>query len=114
MKLLLTEIMIFKINKSLFYNLKSVKVRWNNNDSYLHVFINTTQIKKLEEERANTKCQQFMFASLSHDMRTPLNAITNSLQLISITFDEFKKSFVNFRKISQSYETLQPRLSKYF
>ena len=70
-----------------FYNVKTIKVCWNNNEnSFMHVFINTTQVKKLEEERANREYQHMMFASLSHELRTPLNAFSNSLSLAQITF----------------------------
>ena len=36
-----------------YYNIKSVKVRWMNKDSFVHMFVDTTQVKKLAEERAN-------------------------------------------------------------
>ena len=97
-----------------YYNIKSVKVRWMNKDSYVHMFINTTQVKKLAEERANRECQQIMFASLSHDMRTPLNAFTNTLQLLHISFDQLVKSFANYPKVCDSYHALEPRIKKYF
>lgn len=39
-----------------FYVLKSLKVQWeNNHESFLHVFIDTGLIKKLEKERATNK-----------------------------------------------------------
>ena len=101
-------------NFNLFYSIKTIKVNWKNRDSFMHVFVNTTQIKRLEEERANREWQQLMFASLSHDMRTPLNAFSNSLKLIDLTFDEVKKKILKHREINESYEVLQPRLQKYF
>ena len=51
----------------------------------MHVFVNTTQVKKLEQEKANRQYQHMMFASLSHELRTPLNAFLNSLYLVQIT-----------------------------
>ena len=73
--------------EELFFNVKTIKVsRDKNNQSFMHVFINTTQVKKLEEERANREYQHMMFASLSHELRTPLNAFSNSLNLVQITF----------------------------
>ena len=30
------------------YHIKSIKVRWENNDSYLHVFVNTTQVNFIQ------------------------------------------------------------------
>ena len=70
-----------------FFNIKSIKVNWENNkESFMHVFINITEVKKLEEERANREYQHMMFSSLSHELRTPLNAFSNSLSLIQFTF----------------------------
>jgi hypothetical protein len=38
------------------FTVKTSKVNWENNKhSYLHVFVNTTQIKKLEEAKASNK-----------------------------------------------------------
>ena len=75
-------------NAEIIFNVKSIKVSWDNIDeSFMHVFINTTQVKKLELERANRRYQHMMFASLSHELRTPLNAFANSLYLIKFTFD---------------------------
>ena len=96
------------------FNIKTTKVIWENKEGYMHVFVNTTQVKKLGEERAIRECQQIMFTSLSHDMRTPLNAFSNSLKLIDLTFDEIKKKIVKHREINESYNVLQPRLQKYF
>ena len=69
-----------------FFNVKSIKVWWDNNkESFMHVFVNTTQVKKLEQEKANRQYQHIMFASLSHELRTPLNAFLNSLYLVKFT-----------------------------
>ena len=86
----------------------------NNQNSYLHVFIDTSQIKKLEEERANNKCQQMMFASVSHELRTPLNAFINSLQLIGITIADMRKKISMHPEVAASVESLYPKLEKFF
>jgi len=44
----------------------------------MHVFIDTSAFIKLEEANNNIKCQKIMFASVSHEFRTPLNSIINS------------------------------------
>jgi signal transduction histidine kinase len=63
-------------NKFSSFTLKTVKVEWDKyKDSCLHLFINTTAISKFETEKARNKCQKIMFASMSHEFRTPLNAI---------------------------------------
>ena len=68
------------------FNIKTLKVCWEGNkDSYMHVFIDTTDIIKLEEANNNIRCQRIMFASASHEFRTPLNAISNSIEFIEST-----------------------------
>lgn len=70
------------------YNVKTMKVTWDNQiDACMSIFIDTTSIKKLEEEKAKNSCQKFMFASISHELRTPLNAFENSLHLIQLKID---------------------------
>ena len=70
------------------YHVKSLKVDWEGFNSFLHVFIDTTNIIKLEEAKNNIKCQQIMFTSASHEFRTPLNAIVNSYQFIGDMFED--------------------------
>ena len=63
--------------------LKTLKINWEgNNNSFMHVLINTTSIVKLEEAKNDIRCQKIMFTSASHELRTPLNAILNSLNFI--------------------------------
>lgn len=69
-----------------YYNIKSMKVLWKGKPSSMHVFIDTTNILKLEEANNNIKCQRIMFASTSHEFRTPLNAIINSCKLVRSSF----------------------------
>jgi signal transduction histidine kinase len=64
------------------FNIKSIHVLWEGQPSFMHVFIDTTDILKLEEATNNIKCQKIMFASVSHEFRTPLNAISNSYSFI--------------------------------
>mmetsp|Transcript_21076 Transcript_21076/g.18693 ORF Transcript_21076/g.18693 Transcript_21076/m.18693 type:complete len:209 (-) Transcript_21076:758-1384(-) len=51
----------------------------------LHLFLNITNIKELEQQKA--ACLQLMFASASHEFRTPLNAFSNSLHLLKTNFE---------------------------
>ena len=80
--------------------MKTLKIDWEGNpNSYMHVLIDTTNIAQLEEAKNNIKCQQIMFASASHEFRTPLNAILNIFDLIKGT----QKAFVNqIMKLSQN------------
>ena len=77
-----------------YFNVKSIRVSWDNNkESFMHVFVNTTEVKKLENEKAKRQYQHMMFANLSHELRTPLNAFSNSLSLIQLTFNEIKSKY---------------------
>ena len=79
----------------------------------MHVFINTTQVKKLEQERANRQYQHMMFASLSHELRTPINAFSNSLYLIRFTFDEIIAHIDKLTEIKCKVEPLNQKLFKF-
>ena len=97
-----------------YYSVKTIKVNWEDNQhSYLHVFIDTTQIRKLEEERAKGKVQQLMFASVSHELRTPLNAFVNSQQLIGFTLADLKKRLEKLPEASTKVESLYPKFEKF-
>ena len=77
--------MMIHVNK--YYNVKSLKVDWENNkNSYIHVFINTTDVKKFEFQKAKNDCLQIMFSSITHEFRTPINAFSNSMSLIEINY----------------------------
>ena len=78
------------------YNVKSMKVEWEDQPCYMHVFVDTTDIVKLEEATNNIRWQKLMFASASHEFRTPLNAITNSYSLIGSSFDEIDRDLKHF------------------
>jgi hypothetical protein len=67
-----------RFNKGKYCNIKTMKVLWNRKPSVMHVFIDTTNILKLEEANNNIKCQKIMFTSASHEFRTPLNSIVNA------------------------------------
>lgn len=74
------------------FNIKTLEVSWNEVPSYMHVFIDTTDIRKLEEANNNIKLHRIMFASVSHEFRNPLNAIINSYQFISSKFESILQS----------------------
>ena len=58
-------------------SIKTLIVEWEGVESYMHVFVDNTSLIRLEEAKNNIKCQKIMFASTSHEFRTPLNSITN-------------------------------------
>ena len=76
------------------FSIKSIKVDWEGNqDSFMHVFIDTTDIIALEKANDNIKLQKIMFASASHEFRTPLNAILNSFRILETSNEDILKNF---------------------
>ena len=75
---------------SIFYNVKTLLAKWEDNDnSFIHVFVNTTAIKKYEMEKSRNEVMQLMFSSVSHEFRTPINAFTNSISFIESNYNLF-------------------------
>ena len=96
------------------FNVKTIEVCWeNNSSSYLHVFINTDKIQKLERARATNRCQQAMFASVSHEFRTPLNAFMNSLELIDMQMNEVKALLSQSSMLKRNFDALYTKYDKY-
>ncbi|CAI2383227.1 unnamed protein product [Moneuplotes crassus] len=75
------------------YNIKSINVEWKGFPSVMHVFIDTTDIINLETAKSRIKMQRIMFASASHEFRTPLNAIINSFNFIKTNFEGLMNTF---------------------
>jgi signal transduction histidine kinase len=78
-----------------FCNIKSMKVLWKGKPSFMHVFIDTSNILKLKEANDNITWQRIMFASTSHEFRTPLNAIMNSWKFVKTSFKKVKEIAFN-------------------
>lgn len=73
------------------YQMKTIKVFWEENENaFMHVFINLTSMKKLEKEKATNKCLHIMFSSVSHEFRTPINAFTSALTLLHANTERLK------------------------
>ncbi|CAI2378185.1 unnamed protein product [Moneuplotes crassus] len=71
------------------FNIKSLNIEWKEVPSVMHVFIDTTDIINLEKAKNKIEMQKIMFASASHEFRTPLNAIINSFDFIKTGLEEF-------------------------
>ena len=69
------------------------------NSSFLHIFTDTTHITQFEEVKAQNKYQRTMLANVSHEFRTPLNAISMSLILLK---DQLEEKDSKFLKIATS------------
>ena len=51
-----------------YFTVKTLKVSWEGNtNAFLHVFVDVTDIRKLEKATNNIKCQKIMFTSVSHE-----------------------------------------------
>jgi len=71
------------------YLVKTSKVNWDDNpDSFMHVFVEITDMLNLKQANKNIDDQKVMFASTSHEFRTPLNAILNSFDLIKFILEK--------------------------
>ena len=71
------------------FNVKTLRVNWEGNEnSFMHVFIDISDIIRLEQAKEDIRCQKVMFASVSHEFRTPLNAILNSYRFIKSSNEE--------------------------
>ena len=107
------------MNDSKYFTMKTIKVYWEEStDAYMHVFINTTNIKRLEKEKATNKCLHIMFSSISHEYRTPLNAFSNALELIRMSYETFTKEVNKFdvhdatqkRLLSKASESIEKNI----
>ena len=97
-----------------YFNVKSIRVLWENNkESFMHAFINTTQIRKLEEERAKSKWHHLMLASVSHEFRTPINAFVNSLSLIDYLLKEMIVNILPCKSCEKIVEIFNPKFLKF-
>ena len=71
-----------------------------NKPVYMHMFIETTQISQLEEARAQNHYQRQMLANVSHEFRTPLNAMMMSHSLMKGKVPEGSKKFLSIASSS--------------
>ena len=98
--------------------MKTLKIDWESNpNSFMHVLIDTTKIAQLEEAKNNMKCKQIMFASTSHEFRTPLNSILNTFDLIKDTqkamVDQILKFSQKNNKVTKLVEKMNCKIDKY-
>lgn len=100
-----------------YYMVKSMRVKWNKqHNSFMHLFIDTGSIKNLEKQKAINKCQHIMLSSISHEFRTPMNAFSNALELLKITFEKINSLVLNQfddNHYLKEYNTLHESILKY-
>ena len=88
---------------SKYFIIKTIKVSWEEFDTaYMHVFVNSTSVKKLEKEKAMNKCLHIMFSSVSHEFRTPINAFSNALTLLAINTQQRAQALTKLSILDQS------------
>jgi signal transduction histidine kinase len=82
-----------KASETRFYTLNTIRVTWaHSSQAFMHVFVNTTNIHKLEKEKATNKWMHIMFSSISHELRTPINAFFNANEMIKFGLNIIKES----------------------
>ncbi|CAI2386496.1 unnamed protein product [Moneuplotes crassus] len=67
--------------------------------TFLQMFIDTTQISQLEEAKAQSNYQRQMLSNVSHEFRTPLNAMSLSLHLMKAHISE---AWAKYHQIASS------------
>ena len=92
------------------FNLKTVQVKLNNSSwSYIHVFVNTTTVKRLEAEKTRNELLQIMFSSVSHEFRTPINAFSNSVLILELNYNNFIQKSTELLPIELQNQLLSQR-----
>ena len=98
---------------SKFYIVKTLKVKWiQSRDSFIHVFVNATTIKKFEKEKARNEWLQLMFSSVSHEFRTPINAFMNSIQFLESNYHLMVEKLNNWANGNLVKEVLPEQLKE--
>ena len=90
------------------YIVKTIKVDWNSRrDAYMHVFTDVTSVKNYEKEKALNECLYILFSSMSHEFRTPLNTVWNSISLLASKIEQMSlivKNHIN--EDNKDYKTV--------
>ena len=67
----------------------------------MHIFSDITSLSELEENKAINRCMGAIFSSISHELRSPINAFSNSISLIHQNIDELMKIMSEDPSLSQ-------------
>ena len=65
------------------FKLNTMSVFWNGEESFMHIFSDITKIQEAEQERSRSHFQRMMMSNVSHEYRTPLNAIITSTEIVT-------------------------------
>lgn len=78
------------------YELKMAKIHWDDHESLLLLFSDITKTKKLIELQNKDNYKNQLLATISHDLRTPLNGVIGMISAtISEIVDSKHKEFLN-------------------
>ena len=58
------------------------KISWLGKNAYLSLFIDNTKVIEAENNKMKTKMQKILFTSVTHELKTPINAISASLDTL--------------------------------
>ena len=63
-------------------------VHWQDQPSVMHMLNDVTQIEEAQIDKSRTQFQQMIMRNVSHEYRTPLNAIITSTQMVIRKLDD--------------------------
>lgn len=90
--------------KNAFFEIKMIKIVWENKVSLLMKLKDETNIFRISELMNLDEYKNQLLASVSHDLRTPLNGINGMLEIsLSKTNDPELKSTLSMAKLSASF-----------
>ena len=86
----------FSFSKIRYFELKSAKIKWENKICIIFIFNDNTNAKRLAELTNVEKYKNQMLATISHDLRTPLNGIIGMMtSVLSVAFDKESQKNLN-------------------
>ena len=77
--ILSTQILTFPDNWK--FEIKTMKVYWHESECFMHILNDITEMHQAHIEKSWSYFQRMMMSNVSHEYRTPLNAIISSAEL---------------------------------
>ena len=63
------------------FEVKTMGVFWQDQECFMHILSDVTELHQAQRDRARAHFQRMMMNNVSHEYKTPLNAIISSTQL---------------------------------